>query len=85
MNPVITAIKSVGRLIADTIRDVLDEVYTDDGNAASFLGCGRDYFIQNYKKQCGVKQGSYMTYRKSDLLQRREQLRKETADDRTDV
>lgn len=63
--------------LLDTVRDCLDTIYTSDEEARAFLGVGRDYFRLYYKPYCGVKQGNSTTYRKSDLLRRREELRKE--------
>lgn len=67
--------------IAQSIRDTLDEVFPDAASAAAFLGVGRDYFRAHYW-DLGFKQGSSMTFRKSELLERREQLRREAGDER---
>lgn len=61
----------------DAIIDCLDTVFENDSAAAGFLGVARDYFAKYYAPYCGVKQGRYKTYRKSELLCRREQLREE--------
>lgn len=61
----------------DLIIDCLDTVFENDKEAEAFLHVGDLFFRKFYKPFCGVKQGAFMTYRKSDLLRRREQLRKE--------
>lgn len=62
----------------DGIVDCLDTVFENDKDAAVFLGVARDFFAKHYAPYCGVKQGRFKTYRKSELLRRREQLRKES-------
>ncbi|NMM98090.1 hypothetical protein [Bifidobacterium olomucense] len=63
--------------LLDLLRDLFDTVFPDEDSAMRFLGVGRDYFRQYYKPYCGFKQGNSMTFRKSELLERREQLRHE--------
>lgn len=64
-------------VLTDTVRDVFDTIYVNEEEAMRFLGVGRDFFRRYYKPVCGLKQGNTMTYRKSELLARRERLRSE--------
>lgn len=68
------------REFADRLIDCLDTVYANDEEAARFLHVGDTFFRKWYKPYCGVKQGHYKTYRQSELLARREQLRSEMSD-----
>ena len=55
-----------------------DTIFANDFEAQTFLHVSKDVFEADYKR-CGVKQGNSMTYLKSDLLRRREQVRMEQA------
>lgn len=63
--------------IVETLVNLFDTIYANDDEAIRFLGVGRDYFRSHYKPYCGVKQGQSKTYRKSELLARRNQLNHE--------
>lgn len=71
-------VDNMADVLRSTLRDLFDEIFSNDAKAYEFLGGSRIYFEENYKPFCGVKQGNAMTYRKSDLLERREQLRLES-------
>lgn len=60
-----------------SIRNASDTVFRNDKEACAFLGVSLTFFQKHYKPYCGVKQGNSMTYLKSELLARREQLRHE--------
>ena len=64
-------------LIAEAVFASSDTIYRNDAEAMAFLKVSKSVFEQDYKTQCGLKQGNAMTYRKSDLLRRREQCRRE--------
>lgn len=61
--------------LARAFRDSFDVVMTDK-EAIEYLHCGRDFFQKHYAR-LGIKQGRYRVYRRSDLLERLEQLRGE--------
>lgn len=64
-----------------SIRDASDVVFRNDKEACGFLGVSLAFFQKYYKQYCGVKQGNSMTYLKSELLARREQLKHEMGDE----
>lgn len=68
------------RTLNDTVSrlvDAVDEVYPSDQAAADMLGVGLKHFRTHYRPYCGLKEGAAKTYRKSELLARRAQLRRE--------
>lgn len=65
-------VRELGRLV-----DASDRIYHSDGEAAAMLGVGIAYFRKWYRPFCGQKEGNARTYRHSELLARREQVRRE--------
>lgn len=73
----IRQVEALSHGIQVSLRNLFDTVYANDEDARAFLGVSKLYFAANYKQYCGIKQGNQMTYRKSDLLARMEQLRRQ--------
>lgn len=80
-HPLAQVIKEGFESLVDAILAHPDTIYRNDFEAQTYLGVSKDVFEQEYKR-CGLKQGNSMTYRKSDLLRRREQVRLEQAGER---
>lgn len=70
--------------VTDVIRNTNDTVFTDESSARAFLGCSELFFRKYYRDQCGFKQGNARCYRKSDLLERYDQLRMQGIEDHED-
>lgn len=69
--------------ITDVIRNTNDTVFTDSDKARAFLGCS-ELFFRKYYWNLGFKQGNFRCFRKSDLLERYDQLRMQGIDDHED-
>ncbi|MBW3091782.1 hypothetical protein KIH79_02210 [Bifidobacterium sp. 82T10] len=77
-------IKALNRLASaienftDMYRRLNDAIYENDIEAAAALHVSRGFFHTYYAQQIGDKQGNSRTYLKSDLMERKEQVRMES-------